>query len=257
MLSLSARHFAKLSEVITMLRTRTWVAGVVFFAGTVILPASALAQSQTINFTLGGFWPKGEDSRVAGDVLVADLSEFPPLLFEVGDFKGGTFGAEWLFGIGDFLEAGVGASYYQRTVPSIYADKIHSNGAEIEQDLKLRITPITGTLRVFPTGRHGSVQPYIGAGVSLLSWRYSETGEFVDPFDDTIFRANFVKSDKTAAPVFLGGVRFPLAEAFLLGGEVRYQKAEGDLPLGGTDGFLGDKIDLGGWTGNFTFGIRF
>lgn len=240
-----------------MLRTRAWVAVVIFLAGALSLPAPAQAQSQTINFTLGGFWPRAEDARVAGDVLVADLSDTNPLLFNVSDFKGGMFGAEWLFGIGDFLEAGVGAAYYQRTVPSIYAGKIHSGGAEIEQDLKLRIAPITGTIRVIPTGRRSTVQPYFGAGISLLSWRYSETGEFVDPFDDAIFRANFVKSDTTTAPVFLFGVRFPVAETFLMGGEFRYQKAEGDLPLGGTEGFLGDKIDLSGWTGSFTFGIRF
>lgn len=240
-----------------MLRTSTWVAVVVFLAGSLYLPASAHAQSQTINFTLGGFVPKGEDSRVNGDVLVANLSDANPLLFDIADFKGGTFGAEWLFGIGDFLEAGVGAAYYQRTAPSIYLDKIHSSGAEIEQDLKLRITPLTGTVRVFPTGRRSAVQPYVGAGVSLLFWRYSETGEFVDPFDDAIFRANFVKSDTTTVPVVLGGVRFPVAEAFLLGGEFRYQKGDGDLPLGGSDGFLGDKIDLGGWTWNFTLGVRF
>ncbi len=240
-----------------MLRTRTWVAVMVFLAGTVSLPVSAQAQSQTVNFTLGVFSPKGEDSRVADDVLVADLSDSNPLLFDIQDFKGGIFGAEWLFGIGDFLEAGVGASYYQRTVPSVYAHQIHSSGAEIEQDLKLRIAPITGSVRVFPTGRRSAVQPYIGAGVSFLSWRYSETGEFVDPFDDAIFRANYAKSGTTTAPMFLGGVRFPVGEAFLLGGEFRYQKGEGDLPLGGTDGFLGSKIDLGGWTGNFTMGIRF
>ncbi len=240
-----------------MLRTRTWVAGVVFLAGSLYLPASALAQSQAINFTLGGFAPKGEDSRVTGDVLVADLSEFPPLLFRIDDFRGGTFGAEWLIGMGDILEVGVGAAYYQKTVPSIYADKIHSNGAEIEQDLKLRIAPFTASIRALPMGHDNPLQPYIGGGISLLSWRYSETGEFVDPADDTIFPANFAKSGSTVAPVILGGVRFRAADAFLIGGEFRYQWGEGDLPLGGTEGFLGDKIDLGGWTGNFTFGIRF
>jgi hypothetical protein len=40
------------------------------------------------------------------------------------------------------------------------------------------------------------------------------------------------------------------------GGEVRWQKATGDT--GGIDaGFLGDKIDLGGVTANFTIHFRF
>jgi hypothetical protein len=41
-----------------------------------------------------------------------------------------------------------------------------------------------------------------------------------------------------------------------VGGEVRWHKATGDT--GGIDeGFLNEKIDLGGWTTNFTFGFRF
>jgi hypothetical protein len=36
---------------------------------------------------------------------------------------------------------------------------------------------------------------------------------------------------------------------------VRWQKAEATKLL--SKGFVGDKFDLGGWTGNFTFGVRF
>jgi hypothetical protein len=35
---------------------------------------------------------------------------------------------------------------------------------------------------------------------------------------------------------------------------LRYQKAEGTIDEGG---FLGDKIDLGGWTTSFTLHLRF
>ena len=70
---------------------------------------------QSIGFNLGYFALRGDDSRVDDDVLFADLE---PLLFEVNDFNSVTFGGEWLFGIGDYIEAGVGVGYYQRTVPS-------------------------------------------------------------------------------------------------------------------------------------------
>ena len=85
------------------------------------------------------------------------------------------------------FEAGVGVGYYQRTVPSVFANVTHADGGEITQDLKLRTIPISFTARFLPIGR-GSVEPYIGAGLVAIPWRYSEVGEFVD-FDGTIFPA--------------------------------------------------------------------
>ncbi|MBE3134573.1 MAG: hypothetical protein IMZ55_13970, partial [Acidobacteria bacterium] len=74
---------------------------------------------QTVSFNLGGFSPRGIDARVAGDVLFEDLSF---LAFRVEDFRNVTFGGDWLIGVGDFLEVGVGANYYSRSVPSVYLD---------------------------------------------------------------------------------------------------------------------------------------
>ena len=72
---------------------------------------------------LGGFFPKGEDSRVTGDVIFANR-DF--LIFDVDDFKGFSFGAEYLFGMTDYIEAGVDVSYYQSSAPSIYAVSRHT-----------------------------------------------------------------------------------------------------------------------------------
>ena len=80
-----------------------------------LAPASASAQiarvsssdhRNAVGFTLGGFFPRGEDGRVDGDVIVRDLDD---LVFEVNDFNGFTFSGEWLFGLGKYLEGGVGA----------------------------------------------------------------------------------------------------------------------------------------------------
>jgi opacity protein-like surface antigen len=208
----------------------------------------------SIGFNLGYFAVRGLDSRVEGDVLFADLSAGDlSLLFDVKDFNGATVGGEWLVGIGDYLEAGVGAGFYQRTVPSIYDRKVRDDGAEIEQDLKLRIVPLTATVRFLPAGR-GGVEPYIGAGVGAFAWRYSEVGEFVGSGDIT-FRDRFTASGTAVGPVILGGIRFPVSDIWTVGGEVRYQRAEGTGLL--DNDFLDDKIDLGGWNTSFTFHFRF
>lgn len=205
-----------------------------------------------IGFNLGYFSVKGEDGRGEDDVLFRDLDS---LLFDIKDFNGATFGAEWLVGVTDFIEVGAGVNYYQRTVPSIYRDLEHADGSQIEQDLKLRQVPFSATVRFLPIGRRASVQPYIGAGIGVINWRYTETGEFVD-FNNDIFRASFEAKGNEVGPVILGGVRFPVADVWLIGGEIKWHAAEGDT--GGIDeGFLGDKIDLGGWTTSFAIHFRF
>lgn len=229
---------------------------------TVVAPAAADAQirrvssssdwRQAIGFNVGYFAIKGEDSRGEEDVLFADLDS---LLFDIGDFNGATLGAEWLLSVTDYIEVGAGINYYQRTVPSIYRDLVAPDLSELEQDLKLRQIPMVATVRFIPTGRRASVQPYIGAGIGAIRWRYTETGEFVD-FNGEIFRDSFEADGTEVGPVILGGLRVPVSDVWLVGGEFRWHSAEGET--GGIDeGFLGDTIDLGGWSANFTFHFRF
>lgn len=230
------------------MRRLSLLLGVCGFA-LLLTPSKSYAQ-QSINFYVGGFSPLGEDARDIDDVLVGNLDY---LAFYLPDFKGGTVGAEYLIGLNEYLDAGVGVGIYSKTVPSLYADLVNSNGSEIEQDLKLRIAPITATFRLLPFGRSAPIQPYIGAGIGIFAWRYSEVGDFVDPVDGTVFRDQFVGSGTSTGPVILGGIRFPVG-AFDLGGEVRYQRATGELP---SDQFFSSKIDLGGWTYAATVNVRF
>jgi len=235
------------------------IVGLGLLAGTLAAAPAAQAQDQAFGVTLGYFALRGEDGRVAGDVLNANRCidvtfACEPLFFDVSDFNGATIGAEWLIGITEFLEAGASVGFQQRTVPSIYDLVTFPDGSEIEQDLKLRIVPVTATIRFLPTGRTSGVQPYVGAGIGLLNWRYSETGEFVDVFTDEIFAATFSDSGTTVAPIILGGIRAPVADVFLIGGEIRWQR--GDAPLGDED-FVGERIDLGGLTFQAVFHVRF
>ena len=55
-------------------------------------------------------------------------------------------------------------------------------------------------------------------------------------------------------PLVFGGVRLPLTHNFSIGGEVRYQRAEGELDA---SLFNGDRIDLGGITWQGVLQIKF
>jgi hypothetical protein len=216
----------------------------------VLAPTTSYAQ-QSLNLYVGGFVPRGEDSRTNGDVLVKNLSF---LTFNLKDFNTGAFGGEWEFPLNQFVDATLGLGLSTRTVPSVYTDFVNNDRSEIEQSLKLRIVPFTATVRFLPLGHHGPVEPYVGAGVGVFSWRYSETGQFIDFSDGSIFRDRFVGSGATAGPVILGGLNFPIG-SWGLGGEIRYQSAQGELPT--NQFFAGDKIDLGGITYSATVKIRF
>jgi hypothetical protein len=221
------------------------------------------APPQTINFTLGIFSPVGAEDRVDGDVLVEDCRRIGDdctfLDFDIDDLKSVTFGAEYLLPIGNYLEFGAGLSYTQKTLASSYAEFVADDPLtpeveedEIEQDLKLRQLPLAFTIRVLPLGAANPVQPYFGGGIGVISWKYSEVGEFVDA-DLDVFRDEFEDSGVEVAPLIVGGVRFAL-DSFSIGGEVRWQKAEADLDV---DQFIAPKLDLGGWTYQLTLGLRF
>jgi opacity protein-like surface antigen len=215
--------------------------------------SSSSTGPNTVNFSFGYFALKGLDSRVDDDVLFNDLQSGQPLLFEIGDFNSFVFGGEYLIGIGPHFEAGVGLGYTQRTVPSVYENLTRPNGAEIEQDLKLKQVPVSFTGRFLFLPRGSKVEPYAGAGLVAIKWKYTEIGDFVDEFNN-IFPGDFRAEGTAVGPTVFGGIRAPVGN-WTVGGEVRWQQAEGDIPPEAL--MLGSKIDLGGWTTNFTFGVRF
>jgi len=257
-----------------MLR-RQWKSGVRIVAAAVLvlgglasLPAEAQVvrvsrgdARNTININFGYFSLPGAESRVDDDAIVpnlVDLARRSDLAnLEIGHFNNVTFGGEWLYGVTDYLEVGAGVGFYRKTVETAYARETHEDQSDIAQDLKFRIVPMTATVRFLPLGRGAGIEPYVGVGIGLFSWRYTEIGEFID--EDGFIFSNvedpFDESGTALGPVILGGLRAPLGDVWSLGGEIRWQKAEDDGLF--EQGFLGDKIDLGGWTYNLTFGVRF
>jgi len=224
-----------------------------FGAGALVvgLLATPMASAQqSVNFYVGAFSVRGEDARDRNDVLLNNLNF---LAFNIKDFNGPTIGGEWLIGLGNNFEGSLGVGFNTRTVPTVYLNFVNTTGAEIEQDLKLRVVPFTATVRFLPLGRGNGIEPYIGAGVGVFNYRYSESGQFLAT-DRSIFRDTFVGSGSATGPVILGGVRVPVGN-WGIGGEIRYQSAKGDLPS--DQDFAGTKIDLGGFNYLFTVNVRF
>ena len=238
-----------------MRRLLVSVSAVALVSGFIAAPIASAQQS--VNFYIGGFTPRALDARPDDDVLVQNGAFLSTLNrargIDIGEFNRVSVGGEWLFAFNRHIEGGLGLGFYQRSVPTVYTDFVNTDGTDIEQTLKLRIIPFTATVRVVPFGRDQPIEPYIGAGVGVNRWRYSETGHFIDSQSD-VFPGNFVGSGAATGPVILGGVRVPagpVGAAF----EIRYQSAEGDLPT--DQGFSASKIDLGGFNYLFVMNFRF
>lgn len=212
---------------------------------------------QSLNLYIGAFAPQSLDSRSTSDVLFQNSAFLSTLNrdrgIDINEFTGVSLGGEYLVGLGRNLEGGLGLGFYQRTVPVVYTDSVNANGSEIAQDLKLRVVPFTATVRFLPLGHDSGVQPYIGAGVGVFAWRYSETGEFIDRRNN-IFVDSFRASGTATGPVILGGIRFPIGPVGV-GGEIRWQNAKSDLPS--DQGFAGSTISVGGFNYIFTMNFRF
>jgi len=232
--------------------SRTTVASLVAVA---VISAAAPVDAQitqTASLNVGYYALRAEDARPAGDVLVENLNF---LVFDPDELNGAIFGGDWFVGIGDYIDVGGGVSYYKATAPSVYREYVNADGFEIPQDLKLRVTPVSFVARFLPFSRHAPIVPYAGAGVAAYSWRYSESGEFIDLSDFTVFRESYVDSGTEVGPVYLAGVWVPAGDVFAVGFDFRYHRATADLDP--DIGFFGDKIDIGGYASQFTFQIRF
>lgn len=227
-----------------------------FLAAVLLAVTAASTSAQTVHsLHVGGsmFAPRDYEARAADDVLVENLNT---LAFDIKKFRWGSLNAEWTATVDERIELGFGGGFYQRSVPSVYRDYVNRNGAEIEQDLTLRVAPVSAVVRFLPFGRAGTVQPYVGGGVSALNWRYSETGEFIDFVDGfVVFRDRYMASGTSIGGTLLGGVRLPLnGDIYALNTELRYQFGTGDLK---DSGFLTQKIDLSGLHVTVGFQVRF
>lgn len=223
----------------------------------VIATPSASAQ-QSLNFFIGGFMPRPLDARDPNDVILNNTDFLSTLnrqdTIDMSKFNGPTAGGEYLVMLGRNFEAGLGLGVYQKSALTSYTNLVNQDGSEIAQTLKLRVVPFTATFKVLPFGSRTFIQPYVGAGVGIFVYRYSETGQFVDITDNSVFNGTFSGSGTATGPVVLGGARFPTGFG-TIGGEIRYQSAVGKLPT--DQGFSGSKIDLGGFNYLFTLSVKF
>jgi opacity protein-like surface antigen len=213
---------------------------------------TAAAQDMVLGGNIGGFLVRNEESRDRDDVLRNNRTF---LVFDIDEFDSTTVGGDFAVSAGSFLEVGVSLNYTQSTVPSINADIVEDDGTEIVMEMKQKIVPLALTAKLFPFTRDANIQPYLGGGVQFNRWQYTEVGEFLDYDTGDIFRDSFQDDGVETGPVYLAGIRFPIGDSLLMGGEWRYATAKAELDP--SLGFYGDSLDLGGHSWLFTVAYKF
>jgi hypothetical protein len=185
------------------------------------VPATGSAAS--LQLRIGGFMPR------ADSLLFRDLTELYTV--DKDDFHGVTGGAEFTFEPSDHVEFGLHLDGYSRTVDTSYRNYTRPSGNEIFQSLRLTVIPLGATLRLLPTDRYATLQPYVGVGPDIFFYKYEEFGDFIDfGSDDLDISSDHFRSEN-AAPGFhvTGGLRVRLGHDFSVLGEARYQWAKDEM----------------------------
>ena len=228
------------------------VCSVVLTCAAIAAAAQPAFAQQTLNLSWG--YSMMRTGRVPTDIL---LIEHHDLAFEFRDFNVPAVGVEWLMPFGNALEAGLGASLSRDTVPTIHVGVVNSDGSAIPRDLGLRQIPFALTARFLPLGQSYTVQPYIGGGLVVINWQFSESGDFATPARRTVFRNEHYSANGNATGVtLLAGLRTVTLDKFAFGIEARYQRARGHFgPVFARQ--VDPDLDLGGLTLLATAGMRF
>ncbi len=219
-----------------------WIVGVALCCSLSAMPIEA----HSISLKLGRFAP-----RVTSELWSDNLEVFS---IERQDFDAFAVGVEGAIDAGEFLDVTLGVETSSRSVRSNYRDFVRDDDTEIRQELRLRITPVTGGLRLFPTGRYSRVRPFVAAGVGVYVYEYLEDGEFIDFDTFDVFVDTFVDRGAAFGGFVGGGLWFTITESVSVFGEYRRHWARGSH---GRDFEGFGRFDLGGNQASIGFDFRF
>jgi hypothetical protein len=186
----------------------------------------------------------------------SDLFDFvqDKLTIDDGDFNAPAIAVDVGVAVSPRLEVLFGFEFSQAQIASEYRDFVDNNRLPITQQTELKEIGLSGSVRVplMPRGRGVSrfvwiprtVTPYVGGGGGFLWYDFTQSGDFVDFVDLSVFNDLFRSRGWTPSAHALGGVDVQLYRRLFLSVEGRYVWAAGKL---GRDFVDFDPIDLAGF----------
>jgi hypothetical protein len=176
------------------------------------------------------------------------------LTLNTSDFRAATFGGDFGVPFASHFAAVVSFDYSRSSTNSESRGFVESNGDPIVQTTRLSQVPVTATIRYYPMKMGESVgsyawmparlNPYIGGGVGVLHYNFSQSGRFVDTTNLNIFTTSLKSSGFAATEHIAGGIDISLSSLIFVNGEARYSWAKANL---GKDYGGFHPIDLAGF----------
>jgi hypothetical protein len=211
----------------------------------------------TADFLFGA--PRGS-AAVRGSWVFAragsDLFDFvtDQLTLEGRDFNAPAISGEVGFAIGPRLEVLGGVEWSKSSTPSEYRRFVDNNNLPITQQTSLENLHLSGSIRfaLRPRGQSISrlawipraVTPYVGAGAGAVRYEFTQSGDFVDFVDLSVFPDLFVSKGWAPSAHVFGGADLQIFRLLFLQLEARYLWSSGEL---GPDFIDFDPIDLAGF----------
>lgn len=186
------------------------------------------------------------------------------LTVDKGDFNAMVVGGSFGIRVTNRVEVALDVSYSNSNTASEFRDWVDLDDLPIEQNTRLSLLPVTGSLKayLFDRGRQisrfawipGTWSPFVGVGGGRVYYNFKQVGDFVDFETFEIFWDDFRSKGDTGVFHVLAGAEYSLSPAFYLTGEGRYSWAEADM----SDDFVGfDPIDLSGFQATVGLAVRF
>ena len=224
-------------------------------AGFAALPSSALAQTPDFLFGaphasigLRGTWTMASASSDLYDFVTRQLT------VEKSDFNMPGIGFDVAYRITERLDGQFGFEGGKNTTASEYRDYVDNNLLPINQTTSLKVVHLTGSVKfsLAPRGYEVSrlawvprrIVPYVGVGGGAIYYDFTQSGDFVDFVDLSVFPDVFRSKGWAPSGHAFAGMEVKLYRGLYGTIEGRYTKATAKL---GTDFIDFDPIDLSGF----------
>lgn len=195
----------------------------------------------------------------------SDLFDFSREQFTLsrGDFASPYLGGELAVRVAPRWDAALNVGWARSRSLSEYRDWVDNNNLPIEQETTFETVTASLGARYYLNDRGRQIgrfawvperlSPFVGGGVGLVWYDFTQVGDFVD-FQTLDVFPDHLQTEGTAAIVHASaGADLSLGSRVVLTGEGRYQYARDEV-RGAFDGF--GKIDLSGFQFILGLGIR-
>jgi hypothetical protein len=169
------------------------------------------------------------------------------------DFDSPYIGGEIAVRLSERWDIALALGFQKSSIDSEYREFIGTDDLPILQTTEFRQIPAVASLKFYPLDRGRSLgrfawvprtlSPFVGAGFGIVSYRFEQSGEFIDFETDDIYVDSFITNRQGPLARAAAGVNVTLGKQFLFTAEGRYSWASADVG-GGFQSF--DRIDLDG-----------